>query len=185
MRRRTGWQLGLAMAMAMAALVPVDQGVLAQERRCRDSDASCWYLVGGIGEVPARIAWLARPRAGASQGQHRSIELVQVLEDRGAQNPYVIWRMQVDCAAGTFRAEERWLAGHDGLLARQPGEGQWTPAGEARHGESVAIPLACDPDVARGRSQAHVALFIGNAWRAPDAQAAFRQAFWEPPTPAP
>lgn len=183
MRRRTGWQLGLA--MALAALVPVDRGVLAQERRCRDRDASCWYLVGGIGEVPARIAWLARPRSGASEGHHRSIELVQVLEDRGAPNPYAIWRMRVDCAAGTFRTEERWLARHDGLLARRPGDGQWTPAGEARHGESVVMPLACDPDVARGRSQAHVAMFIGNAWRAPDAQAAFRQAFWEPQAPAP
>lgn len=183
MRRRTGWPLGLAMAMAV--LVPVDQGVLAQERRCWDSDASCRSLVGGIGEAPARVAWLARTRTGASEGHHRGIELVQVLKDRGAPQPYAIWRMQVDCEAGTFREEERWLAGHDGLLARQAGGGQWTPAAEARHGGAGAVPLACGPDVARGRSQTHVALFVGTAWRAPDAQAAFRQAFWEQPTPAP
>lgn len=84
-----------------------------------------------------------------------------------------------------LREEERWLAGHDGLLARQAGGGQWTPAAEARHGGAGAVPLACGPDVARGRSQTHVALFVGTAWRAPDAQAAFRQAFWEQPTPAP
>lgn len=182
MRRRAGWQLGLAMAMAV--LAPVDRGALAQEPGCRDSDASCWYLVGGIGEAPARVAWLARARAGSAQG-HRRIELVQVLEERGAPHPYVVWDLQVDCAASALRTGDRWIAGRDGLLARQPGDPRWTPAAEARHGESLALPLACDPEVASGRSPTHAAMFIGNAWRAPDAQASFRQVFWEPPAPPP
>jgi len=162
--------LGLALAVPAA---------LAQESSCRDRDASCWYLVGGTGEPPARIAWLARD-AGRAADDRRLAEVVQVLEDGAAPHPYVIWRLQVDCVAGAMRAQERWLAGRDGLLVQQPPDAQWTPAAETRHGESTAMPLVCDPDVARGRSQTHVALFIGNAWRAPDAQSAFRQAFWEP-----
>ena len=117
MRRRTGWPLGLAMAMAV--LVPVDQGVLAQERRCRDSDASCRSLVGGIGEAPARVAWLARTRTGASEGHHRGIELVQVLEARHADviaAEAALKRQKKEAAVPlrkwhTWRMPESFLAG--------------------------------------------------------------------------
>ena len=34
------------------------------------------------------------------------MELVQVLEDRQAPHPYVIWSLQVDCATGALRAED-------------------------------------------------------------------------------
>src|SRR5690606_2474334 len=99
--------------------------------------------------------------------------------------PYAILRLQVDCAAQAFRTVAVSLAARDGLLQRQPPSRGWIPAAVVRHGGSAALPFACDPDVALGRSSEHAALFVGNAWRAPDAVREFRLAFWEQDAGAP
>lgn len=174
------WGLaGLAAGLLAAA------GVTAQEPACRADDVSCWYLVEGAGDPPSRIVWLARRLDVAAAAHPGAIELVQVQESPRASQPYAIRRLQVDCAAQAFRTEDAWLAARDGLLQRQPPSRDWIPAAEARHGESAALAFACDPDVALGRSSEHAALFVGNAWRAPDAVREFRLAFWEQDAGAP
>lgn len=178
-------KLGTAAGWGMAGMLAF-AAAQAREPACGADDVSCWYLVGGAGEAPRRVAYLARHAGTAADGGGPAVDLVQVLEAADAAHPYVLWRLRVDCGASALRTEHAWRARRDGILDRQPVQaGDSPPLVPASHEGTVALPFACDEDVARGRSSEHPALFVGNAYRAPDAVSGFRQAFWEEGPTAP
>lgn len=173
-------KFGAAAAWGLAGMLAAAGAGQAQEPACKADEVSCWYLVGGTGEAPQRIAYLARHAVLAADEGERAVDLVQVLEGADAAHPYLIWRLRVDCDASTLRTEHAWRAGRDGILERQTAQaGAGMPLAPPSQDGQVAVPFACDENVARGRSSEHLALFVGNAYRAPDAVNAFRQAFWE------
>jgi len=144
--------------------------------KCNPSaDLRCWYLVGGVGESPRRMAFIAR-NVDALAGGRRKVEFIQAIEQSDYPHGFVIWQLDVDCDKGSFRVE-RDRAGHrSGKVTEEPVENdQWQAFEEGRYGESSVQPLACSPGVPDGE-----AIFVGNAYRAPDVVHHFRSVFWAP-----
>jgi hypothetical protein len=56
-------KLGTAAGWGMAGMLAFALVAQAQEPACGADDVSCWYLVGGAGEAPRRVAGLPTGRS--------------------------------------------------------------------------------------------------------------------------
>lgn len=183
-RRRNGW---LQRALCLALLAGLPSAVLAGEaatgttpanasaspgEHCRPHrDLRCWYLVGAVGQAPRRLALIAS-NAGALEAGRRRVEFIQVIEQADYPHRFTIRQLEVDCNAGRFRILGDRVGHPDGMVTDAAIENdQWQAFSAGRFGEGSVQPLACNP----GQPGADTALFLGNAYRAPDVIQHFRR----------
>ncbi|MCD9005708.1 hypothetical protein LDO31_05550 [Luteimonas sp. XNQY3] len=145
--------------------------------RCNPAaDLRCWYLVGGVGEAPRRLAFIARNIDALARGR-RKVEFIQVIEQADYPERFVIWQLDIDCGKGSFRVERDRVGHANGTVTDDAIENdQWQAFSAGRYGERAVQPLACGT----GEPGGDVALFLGNAYRAPDIVHQFRNVFWAP-----
>lgn len=183
LRTRMRWRGALLMALLMGTLAAVPAAAVAQDSdplatgklKCNPAaDLRCWYLVGGMGEAPGRVAFIAR-NVDALAGGMRRIEYIQVVEQPRHPERFYLWDLEVDCNAGRFRALRVRDGNANGTVTDDPVENdQWQAFGEGRFGEESARSLACTA----GEPPAEEVMFVGNAYRAPDMMHQFRSVFW-------
>ncbi|MGY1409653.1 hypothetical protein ACW5EG_08765 [Luteimonas sp. A611] len=178
LRRRGALVAGLLMGMStglpLATMAQDADPLTSRQLKCNPAaDLRCWYLVGGMGEAPQRVAFVARNVDALSAGMRR-IEYIQVVEQASHPHRFYMWDLEVDCNAGRFRVLRDQVGNANGTVTDDPVESdQWQAFGEGRFGEVNARPLAC----AGGEPPAD-AMFVGNAYRAPDMMHHFRSVFW-------
>lgn len=185
------WTLSLAAlaGLGLAGLVQATGPSSAQEHeggampapdsrggfRCDPGqDLRCWYMVHAVGEAPRRLALIAS-NIGPLQAGRRKVEFVQAIEQADYKHRYVIWQLDVDCSAGRFRVERDRVGHPNGTVTDAPVEnGDWQAVSEGRFGENAVVPLACS----QGQPGPDTAIYLGNAYRAPDMVQHFRSVFW-------
>lgn len=157
------------------------QAAVAQSKGCNPAkDLRCWYLVGGTGEAPGRVAFIARHVDPAIVDGRRRLEFVQVIEPAAHPEAFVIWDMEVDCGKSAFRIGRTRAGLRDGRVVDKPvADGGWQAFAGARYGEAFAQPFACKA----GPIGEDDAIFLWNAYRAPDVVRLFRNVFWTDAAP--
>ena len=169
------WCAKIALVVCLLTGVPA----AAQEAECRKGQGlRCWFIVGEVYKKPDRIAFIARHVDEREVDGIRRLEVLQVAESVAVNDRYAIWLMQVDCRRRMFRVTSAKLASREGSIREMPSYASgWTALAQAKYGESAVQYFACDPDVVEDRSE-YLAAFAGNAYRAPDVVAHFRQVIW-------
>lgn len=170
-------------ALALAALVALTPAASAQEpdpllsgrMKCNPSDdLRCWYLVGGVGDAPQRLAFIARNVDPLADGK-RQVEFIQAIEHRNYKHRYVIWQLEVDCNRDAFRVLRDRAGNANGTVTDEAVENdQWQAFADGRYGEASVRDLACSA----GQPDPSSTIFLGNAYRAPDVVHHFRSVFW-------
>ena len=169
--------LAAAIALPSSAVAQASDPLLTGQLKCNPgADLRCWYLVGGVGEAPRRLAFIARNVDPLVDGKRR-VEFIQAIEQADYKHRFVIWQLEVDCGSDRFRVERDRTGNANGTVTDAPVENpQWQSFDEARYGERSVKLLACSP----GQPDADSTIFVGNAYRAPDVVHHFRSVFWAP-----
>lgn len=171
-----GLCLAVVAVLPLAAMAQDGDPLLSGRLKCNSADLRCWYLVGGVGEAPRRLAFIGRNIDPLADGKRR-VELIQVIEQSDYKHRFVIWQLEVDCNRTSFRVERDRAGNNNGTVTEEAVEnGQWQTFAEARYGEASVQGLACSPD----QPDPETTIFVGNAYRAPDVVHHVRSVFWTP-----
>ncbi len=147
-------------------------------RECPKDSPRCWYMVGGVGEAPKRMIFLARKVAGESVDGTAGVEFVQFIESVDFPEEYAVLKLQVDCERLRFSTQERYAGLRSGAVVRKPADpGKWTAMDDAQYGEKIVFPWFCaklrqpgDPDLS--------AVFLDDTYRIPDLSQFLRKFMW-------